>query len=469
MRYFLFLFFTLLFLNNCDDRGYGTQDIQNVSAIGSSSGIDILSTIPKNKLPQKAYIKVEFSSTLDSKSISIKNITLTQNSTNKKVDIELNTQDNFLYIQLKDSLKDLEIYTLKISNIKNIFGNTQTNQYKKEFQCNKNFWTNVNAGYTHSIARSIENDIYIWGFDSLHGETLNPIPMPLSKSDEYISFDAGKGSSAFIVYDNSLIVLGNNEPQKNKENNFIQVSVGYSHSVVIKNDGTLWSWGKNNHGQLGNFGIFDQKELTQEYTDSSQWKMVSAGKEYTIALKNDNTMWGWGNNEFGQIGYKEEKESRKPVQEDTHANDWKTISAGANHSVAIKQDGTLWSWGNNNSGELGDGTNISSVTPTQEFSKDTNWIAVSAGYNHTIALKNDGTIWSWGNNFYGELGLGNHNNTNIPTQIGDDTLWKTISSGKEFTLATKLDGTMWAWGYNAYKQLGLGEDAQDTNVPTEVK
>ena len=144
------------------------------------------------------------------------------------------------------------------------------------------------------------------------------------------------------------------------------------------------------------------------------------------------------------------------------------VSAGS-HTMAIKIDGTLWAWGWNSTGRLGLGNSVETNTPTR-VGTETNWSSVSAG-SHTMAIKNNGTLWAWGDNSAGQLGLGNFEDRNTPTQVGTETNWSSVSAGSAYTMAIKSDGTLWAWGWNNTGQLGLGVSGAGTerNVPTRVE
>ena len=142
------------------------------------------------------------------------------------------------------------------------------------------------------------------------------------------------------------------------------------------------------------------------------------------------------------------------------------LATGYYHTIALKSDGTLWAWGWNEYGQLGDGTTIDRNTPTR-IGTDNRWYSVSAGVWHTIALKSDGTLWAWGANYSGQLGDGTWTNRNTPTQIGFDNKWVSVSAGYH-TIALKSDGTLWAWGWNWAGQLGDGTTT-DRNTPTRIK
>ena len=231
------------------------------------------------------------------------------------------------------------------------------------------------------------------------------------------------------------------------------VSAGGSHTLGIKTGGTLWAWGRNNSGQLGTTGVPSTwSTIPLQVGTGSNWKTVSAGNAHNVALKTDGTLWTWGRNLAGQLGNGSATNSNIPIQIGT-ATDWQFISAGDEYILAIKSNGTLWAWGDNTYGQLGDNTTINKSVPTQ-IGTDTNWLLVSAGTNHTLATKTNGTLWAWGRNNTGQLGDNTTVNKTIPTQIGLDTNWQNIMASILHSVATKSDGSLWTWGDNTNGQLG---------------
>lgn len=253
--------------------------------------------------------------------------------------------------------------------------------------------------------------------------------------------------------------------QIGSDNDWKQVSTGKYHFLAIKNNGTLWAWGKNSYGQLGDGTLIDKNVPVQIGTDSN-WKYVSAGYDSTnIAIKTDGTLWVWGYNYSNFLGISW-ADINIPTQIGTDT-DWVTAVIGNNHCLAVKSDGSLWSWGASSSGELGYVLQGQITNVPRRVGNESNWKLVSAGSGTSAAIKNDGTLWMWGNNYYGALGNGNFNNLFQPTQVGTDSDWIDVSTEFEFTLALKSNHTLWAWGENSYGELGNGSvEAAYTPIPT---
>jgi alpha-tubulin suppressor-like RCC1 family protein len=240
------------------------------------------------------------------------------------------------------------------------------------------------------------------------------------------------------------------------------LAAGADYTAALRSDGTLWAWGGNIYGQLGDGKNADRYSPFQVGKDND-WVAVAAGDYHTLALKSDGTLWAWGRNDSGQLGDNTTAHKNAP-QRVADLNDIVAMAGGAAHSVALKKDGTLWSWGLNDHGQLGDGTTTKRNSPGQV---EKGCVSLATGAYYTAALKSDGTLWAWGGNMYGQLGDGTTAYKYTPVQVGTDNHWVSIAAGDYHTLALKSDGTLWAWGRNDSGQLGIGTTAQG-NTPQKV-
>ena len=195
----------------------------------------------------------------------------------------------------------------------------------------------------------------------------------------------------------------------------VAVSAGAFHSVALKANGELYAWGDNGRGQLGNGSDIGSSSALLVGTDEIGWVATEPGGEFTLARRSNGTLWTWGDNSKGQLGNNTLTSHTAPAMVGTASN-WVAQSAGWSHVVALQADGTLWAWGNNSKGQLGNGTTTNLKTPTR-ITTANDWSAISAGDFHTLALKQDGTLWAWGENTKGQLGNGTTTNLKIPTQI----------------------------------------------------
>ena len=245
---------------------------------------------------------------------------------------------------------------------------------------------------------------------------------------------------------------------------FLQIAGGGNHVTAIKNDSTLWSWGHNNSGQLGN-GTRITTNLPFQVGAPSLWRSVSAGSEHTTAIKTDGTLWAWGLNGYGQLGNGTLINTNLPVQIGVSKN-WQVVVAGENHNLAVTAERALYAWGHNYYGQLGDGTTVNRSTPIQ-IGTDWDWASLAAGTYHSIAIKTDGSLWAWGLNSVGQVGDGTTVNRSLPTQIGLGALWQKATAGQSHSMAIKTDGTLWSWGNNGSGQLGIGS-TETRLLPVQV-
>ncbi|HOM01900.1 MAG TPA: hypothetical protein PLH43_03625 [Acetivibrio sp.] len=245
----------------------------------------------------------------------------------------------------------------------------------------------------------------------------------------------------------------------------VAVASGGNTSFALKNDGTVWAWGYNSYGQLGD-GSNSNKNVPTRVKDLYGVVALASGKHHVMALREDGTVWTWGYNGYGQLGNETKNNSNKPVTVNNLSNVI-AIAAGENHSIALKDDGTVWAWGNNNNGQLGNGTTKDHDKPVQVLELS-DVIAIAAGGNHNIALKKDGTVWTWGRNSDGQLGDGTNHQKNTPVQVKNLDAVTLIAAGANHSIALDKEGEVWVWGDNWYGQLGNGTNSYDSNIPVLI-
>jgi len=189
------------------------------------------------------------------------------------------------------------------------------------------------------------------------------------------------------------------------------IAAGENHALAVKKDGTVWAWGLNVGGQLGDGTTEDRDMPVRVQGDLDNVIAVASQESYSLALRNDGTVWAWGRSENDILGEK----STVPVQVQ-NMNDVTAIAVGYKHALALKSDGTIWAWGRNGDGELGDGSTTSKLIPVQVKGLS-NATAIAGGFYYSLALKSDGTVWAWGHNSKGELGYGIKNDSRTPARV----------------------------------------------------
>lgn len=253
------------------------------------------------------------------------------------------------------------------------------------------------------------------------------------------------------------------------------VMAGEHENYALKSDGTLWAWGGNFVGQLGD-GTFTNSLLPVQVSGLTTVKSLGGRGYHNLAVKSDGTVWAWGWNSRGQLGHATPTPcpaplagtcSSVPVQVDGISNPL-SVTGGGFFSLALMPDRTLLAWGANESGQLGDGTYQDRPAPVPVSSVLRNVVQVSAGWKHAVALTADGRVWTWGDNTNGEIGNGSTSTTGVyvPFQVPGLSNMIGVSAGDRYTAALKADGTVWTWGYNVFGQLG---DGTTTDRPTPAK
>jgi len=245
----------------------------------------------------------------------------------------------------------------------------------------------------------------------------------------------------------------------------LQIAAGYAHTVALKNDGTVVTWGYNYYGQLGD-GTTTQRNTPAPVPGLTGVVSIAAGYNHTVALKNDGTVVTWGDNSQGQLGDGTTTNRLTPTSV-PGLTGVVAIAAGQYHTVALKNDGTVVAWGYNFNGQLGDGTTTSRYTPTPVPGL-TGVVSIAAGSSHSVALKSDGTLVAWGYNYFGQLGDGTTTSRSTPTSVLGLTGVVSIAAGSSHTVALKTDGTLATWGYNSFGQLGNGTTRTSRSTPTTV-
>ena len=258
------------------------------------------------------------------------------------------------------------------------------------------------------------------------------------------------------------------------------INGGDRYSVARTIGGSVYAWGSNQYGILG--------QLPTQTPQSAHPLLISglpviqsivSGEQHALALDIDHMIWSWGANTFGQLGTGESATLMYTPVRIQGINDIVQIAAGKYHSLALKTDGTVLSWGRNDVGQLGDLTGLLQISPVQVRGPEgmgrlTQIIAIDAGDSHSVALSSDGTVWSWGNNAYGQLGNGKFINCPSPVKVvlfGNNPLTDivAIAARENRSLALKKDGTVWAWGSNLFGQLGNGESGPGTDKPYAIQ
>jgi len=342
----------------------------------------------------------------------------------------------------------------------------------------------VGAGSSHSLAVKADGTVWAWGNNSGRlgdGTTTNrAAPVQVSGLSGVVSVGAGGSHSLAVKSDGTVWAWGNNGSgrlgdgttttrttpvQVSGLSGVVSVGAGSTHSLAVKSDGTVCSWGNNGYDQLGD-GALTSWTTPVQVSGLSGVVSVGAGTSHSLAVKSDGTVWAWGGNSgSGQLGDGTTTTRTTPVQV-SGLSGVVSVGAGGSHSLAVKADGTVWSWGNNGSGRLGDGTTTTRTTPVQ-VSGLSGVVSVGAGSSHSLAVKSDGTVWSWGNNGSGQLGDGTTTNRTTPVQVSGLSGVVSVRAGSTHSLAVKSDGTVWSWGNNGSGQLGDGTTTTRT-APVQV-
>lgn len=255
----------------------------------------------------------------------------------------------------------------------------------------------------------------------------------------------------------SVIAQSNNVyVAKFTDNDWAKIFANYTQTYAIKTNGTLWGWGTNGNGELGQNKISTTPYYRPvQIGKDSNWKSISVGSRYFLAIKKNGTLWACGYNYSGQLGDNTQTDRYTPVQIGTDSN-WIMVSASYTASFGLKADGSIWSWGSNNYYQLGDSSlsiNFNRTYP-QQIGNAKDWRKIEAGYNHVIAIKNNGSLWAWGVNTYGAIGDSTTISKKLPTRVGNDSDWLDVNAAYYSNIALKSNHSLYTWGYNAFGEIG---------------
>lgn len=347
----------------------------------------------------------------------------------------------------------------------------------------------IAAGADHTAALKPDGTVWTWGNNQYgqlgDGTTIRRrTPVQVAGLSGVAAIAAGHGHTVALKSDGTVWTWGHNEygqlgdGSKTSRRQPVQVvrlsaaiaiAAGEDHTVVVKSDGTVWAFGDNSCKQLGN-DTMESSSMPVQIIGLSDVTAVAAGHGHTVALKSNGTVWSCGHSWFGQLGNGTSPTGGKstPVRA-LYLSGVSAIAAGFGHTAALKSDGTVWTWGYNYDGQLGDGTsgNGTNSDIPDKLLRLSGISRIAAGADYTAALKSDGTVWAWGNNDYGQLGDDTTSSNGSPVQASGSG-YTNISAGENHMAAMKSDGTFWTWGRNNYGQLGNGKTV-DSVVPVRVK
>jgi len=304
--------------------------------------------------------------------------------------------------------------------------NTATNRSSPVSVGGFSDWCQVSAGFCHSLAVRTNGTLWGWGCN-----------------------EVGRlGDNSTTNRSSPVSVVGG-------FTDWCQVSGADRHSVAVRQNGTAWAWGVNVFGGLGDNTTVSKSSPVSVVGGFTDWCQIATGRYFSIAVRQNGTAWAWGSNGQGQLGISSGYARSSPVSVFGGFTDWCRVTAGDQHSIGLRTNGTIYAWGFNAQGRLGDSTCTAKSSPVLVAGGFTDWCQIEAGYGHSLGVRTNGTAWAWGDNGNGRLGLNDETARNSPVQVcGGFTNWCQVSGGFNHSLGVRQNGTAWAWGANSYGQLG---------------
>jgi alpha-tubulin suppressor-like RCC1 family protein len=283
-----------------------------------------------------------------------------------------------------------------------------------------------------------------------------------------ISYAWGESDSGRLGNNNSSIDRSSPVSVVGGFTDWCQVSTGYRHSLGVRGNGTAWSWGYGGNGRLGNNSTIARSSPVSVVGGFTDWCRVAAGEDHSLGVRVNGTAWGWGYNTNGELGDATGTSRISPVSVVGGFTDWCQLSAGCRHSLGVRTNGTAWAWGQAQDGKLGNNTStINRNSPVSVAGGFTDWRQLSAGRQHSLGLRSNGTAWAWGKND-GQLGDNSTIGRSSPVSVvGGFTDWCQVSAGSYHSLGVRTNGTAWSWGNNSQGRLG-DNSATDRSSPVSV-
>jgi alpha-tubulin suppressor-like RCC1 family protein len=287
-------------------------------------------------------------------------------------------------------------------------------------------WCDASAGSAHSLGVRQDGSLWAWGANAngrLGDDTITTRSSPVSVVGGFTDWCAA--------------------------------SAGIAHSLGVRTNGSLWAWGANNNGQLGDDTITTRSSPVSVVGGFTDWCAASAGTNHSLGVRQGGSLWAWGSNNSGQLGDDTITSRSSPVSVVGGFTDWCAASAGGYHSLGVRTNGSLWAWGLNSNGRLGDDTITSRRSPVSVVGGFTDWCAASAGDCHSLGVRTNGSLWAWGLNSSGQLGDDTITSRRSPVSVvGGFTDWCQVSAGTNHSLGVRTNGSLWSWGLNGFGQLG---------------
>ncbi len=248
-----------------------------------------------------------------------------------------------------------------------------------------------------------------------------------------------------------------------------ELSAGGNHGLGLRANGTAWAWGYGNAGRLGDGTTSNRSSPVSVVGGFTDWITLAGGGFHSLGIRANGILYSWGSNYTGQLGDGTSTARSSPVSVVGGFTDWISISAAVVHTLALRANGTLWSWGRNQFGQSGDGTSSVRSSPVSVVGGFTDWIFAAAGGYHSLGIRTNGILYGWGENLNGTLGDGTATNRNSPVSVvGGFTDWISASGGRYHSHAIRANGTLWGWGLNSSGQVGHNVTVFAVSSPVSV-